>query len=187
MAAFRSRIELWAQVAGLFATAWLVWAIAIAPYRGVPGYLLFRIGWASWIAFCALAWSAFLAVILWLVTQHLAGEEEPPAMMRPASVAVWFAPATILVLQFSPMGLASGLVLAVSATRLLCAPSRTPGVETEPWRARVLSETEAPVDLLSRHRVPALLASAGFQVASISLWMGRPLPAAALFTMTAAL
>ena len=96
MAAFRSRIELWAQVAGLFATAWLVWAIAIAPYRGAPAYLLSRIGWASWIAFCALAWSAFLAVILWLVTQHLAGEEEPPAMMRPASVAVWFAPATIL-------------------------------------------------------------------------------------------
>jgi hypothetical protein len=85
------------------------------------------------------------------------------------------------------MGLASGLVLAVSAARLLCAPSRGPEVESVPWVARMLSEIEAPVDLLSRHRVPALLASAGLQVGSISLWMGRPLPAAALFTMTAAL
>jgi hypothetical protein len=73
MAAFRSRIEFWAQAAGLFATAWLVWAIAIAPYRGSRAYVLDRIGWASWIAFCALAWSAFLAVSIWLVSRHLAG------------------------------------------------------------------------------------------------------------------
>jgi hypothetical protein len=187
MAAFRSRIEFWAQAAGLFATAWLVWAIAIAPYRGSRAYVLDRIGWASWIAFCALSWSAFLAVSIWLVSRHLAGEEEPPATVGPASMAVWFAPATILVLQFSVTGLTAGLVLAVSAARLLCAPSRTPEVWSIPWRARVLTEIEAPVDLLSRHRTPALLASAGFQLASIALLTGHPLPAAALLVMTAAL
>ena len=186
MAAFRSRIELWAQVAGLFATAWLVWAIAIAPYRGAPAYLLSRIGWASWIAFCALTWSAFLALMLWLVARHLAGDEDSPAMMRPPSVAVWFAPATILVLQFSLTGLAAGLVLAVSAARLLSAPSRAPDIESVSW-ARLLGEFEPPVDPLSRHRIPALLASVGFQLAAVSLLIGHPLLAAALLVMASAL
>jgi hypothetical protein len=187
MAAFRSRIEFWAQAAGLFATAWLVWAIAIAPYRGAHAYLLARIGWASWIAVCALTWSAFLAVSVWLVTRHLAGEEEPPEMMGPPSMAVWFAPATILVLQFSLTGLTAGLVLAVSAARLLSAPPRGSQVWSMPWRARVLSEIPSPIDLLSRHRIPALLASAGFQLAGICLLTGHPVQAAALLVMTAAL
>jgi hypothetical protein len=129
MAAFRSRIELWAQVAGLLATAWLVWAIAIAPYRHTGGYLTARIASAQWIACCALAWSAFLALSLWLATRHLDDDDEPPTLMRLSSVAVWFAPATILVLQFSLTGLTAGLVLTVSAARLLCTPPRAPGLK----------------------------------------------------------
>ena len=191
MAAFRSRIELWAQVAGLLATAWLVWAITLAPYRGAHGYLLSRVGSALWIAFCALTWSAFVGLTLWLVKRHLNGDAAPPTPMRTFTAAVWwFAPATILLLQFSPTGLAAGLALVVSAARLLCAPSRTPdsaAVDTVPRVTRMLSETEAPVDLLSRHWFPALMASAGFQVAVISLLMGHPVPAAALLAMSAAL
>jgi hypothetical protein len=111
--------------------------------------------------------------------------------MRTFMAAVWwFAPATILLLQFSPAGLAAGLALMVSAARLLCAPSATPdseAFEPAPRVTRMLSEAEAPVDLLSRHWFPALMASAGFQVASISLLMGHPVPAAALLAMSAGL
>jgi hypothetical protein len=178
MAAFRSRIELWAQVAGLLATAWLVWAITLAPYRGAHGYLMSRVGSALWIAFCALTWSALVGLTLWLVKRHLNGEAAPPTPMRTFTAAVWwFAPATILLLQFSPTGLATGLALVVSAARLLCAPSRTAdseAFEPVPWG-------------LSRHWFPALMASAGFQVAAISLLMGHPVPAAALLAMSAAL
>src|SRR5580704_15267272 len=187
MAAFRSRIELWAQVAGLLATAWVVWAIAIAPYRGARAYLLFRIGWALWIAFCALAWSAFIGLTLWLVTRHFNGDADPPTTMRTSTAAVWFAPATILLLQFSPTGVAAGLALIVSAARLLCAPARTKDSETEQRVVRMLSEIEPPIDPLSRHRLLALLISIGAQVAALSLLTGHPLPAVALLAMTAAL
>jgi hypothetical protein len=187
MAAFRSRIELWAQVAGLLATAWVVWAIAIAPYRGARAYLLFRIGWALWIAFCALAWSAFIGLTLWLVTRHLNGDEDPPTTMRASTAAVWFAPATILLLQFSPTGVAAGLALIVSAARLLCAPARTRDPDSGQRVVRMLTEIEPPLDPLSRHRVLALLISIGFQVAAMSLLTGHPLPAVGLLAMSAAL
>jgi hypothetical protein len=160
MAVLRSRIELWAQVAGLLATAWLVWTVSVAPLR---------IGHALWIAFCALAWSAAIAMIVRQVMRHLHGEETDAAVSA-AAAAVWFAPATILLLQFTLPGLAAGLVLVVSASRLLCAPS-----------------VELPVDPLSRHFVPALGISVGFEAAALSLWMGHPLAAVALFVLSVAM
>jgi hypothetical protein len=41
--------------------------------------------------------------------------------------------------------------------------------------------------LLSRHWFPALLVSAGFQVAAIFLWMGHPIPAAAMLALSGGL
>src|SRR5260370_10167995 len=169
MAVLRSRIEMWAQVAGLAATAWLVWTVSVAPYRGTRVYLLSRVGHALWVAFCALAWSAAIAVMVRQVMRHL-HDDESDAAISATVAAVWFARATILLLQFTLPGLAAGLVLVVSAARLLCAPS-----------------VEFPDDRLARHFVPALGISVGFQVAALCLWMGRPLVAVALFVLSVAM
>src|SRR5260370_22327941 len=156
MAVLRSRIEMWAQVAGLAATAWLVWTVSVAPYRGTRVYLLSRIGHALWIAFCALGWSAAIGVVVRQVMRHL-HDEETDAAISATVAAVWFAPATILLLQFTLPGLAAGLVLVVSAARLLCAPS-----------------VELPVGPLSRHFVPALGLSVVVHASALCLAVGRP-------------
>jgi hypothetical protein len=161
MAVLRTRIEMWAQIAGLLATAWLVWPVSVAPLR---------IGHALWIAFCALAWSAVIAVTLRQVMQYLHAEESDAAISATAAAAVWFAPASILLLQFTLPGLTAGLVLVVSAARLLCAPS-----------------AHLPVDPLSGHFVPALGISVGLEVAALSFWIGHPLPAVALFVLSVAM
>ena len=80
MAAFRSRIESWAQAAGLLATAWVVWATAIAPFLGSQ-HLIDRIAWGIWLVLCALAWSAVVAVALLFVVEHL-NRDGAPATIR---------------------------------------------------------------------------------------------------------
>src|SRR3979490_1716815 len=75
MAVLRSRIEMWAQAAGLLATAWLVWTVSAGPLR---------IGHALGIAFCALAWSAAIAVLLRHVLRYLHAEEADAALSATA-------------------------------------------------------------------------------------------------------
>jgi hypothetical protein len=173
MPTLRRRVEFWGQVTGLLATAWLVWAISLSSYG--RGRLLARIGMALWIACCALAWSAVIAGMVQLVRRRLRGWEDHPAIR--ISAAVWFAPATILLLQFSLPGLSAGLALIVIAARLLSGPS---GAE-EIWYE------EQPVFLVSRHFIPVLGISTGFQLAAVAFWMGRPIMAAALFGMCVAM
>src|SRR5438094_8418785 len=108
MQAFRTRVEVWAQAAGLLATAWVVWATSIAPFWQSQ-HLIRRIGWGIALAIGALGWSAILAIALLFIFRQLNGDTAPESA-RP-SAAIWFAPATILLLQLSPIGLAAGLVL----------------------------------------------------------------------------
>ena len=57
-------------------------------------------------------WSAIVGLtLLWLI-RRLTRMDEAPATMR-LSALVWYAPATILLLQFSPMSWAAGLALVV--------------------------------------------------------------------------
>jgi hypothetical protein len=186
MAAFRSRLELWAQVAGLVATAWVVWTNFVVPHGGRE-HLADRIARAVAIAFCALGWSALIGLTLLLVIWRLSAEEAPPPMVRVSGV-IWLAPAAIMLLHFSPVDLAAGLVLIVSATRLFCAPSQiiNPLPLLPPPAVEIFGAGEPRVDLLSRHFVPVLLISATFQSAAACFLMGHPLMAIGLFMMSIA-
>jgi len=176
VSALRSRIELWAQAAGLFATAWLVWSTSVPPFWRQFGYiavLTFRIALALEIAVCALAWGAVIGLALNLMLWRL-NRAPLPAMSRTFAIAVWFAPATILILPFSPIGLTAGLTLAVSAARIICAPS-------------FMTESDAGIGAVSRDFVPAFVISAGFQAAIVSFLMSHVALAAGLLTVSAAL
>jgi len=135
------------------------------------------------IALDTLAWSAVLGLAVRFVIRHLNPHEET---LRSAAVAIWFAPATILILQFSLVGIASGLALVVSATRLLCPPRMRPAIGMY-VAGGVIASGELVVGRLARYFVLSILISAGFQAAIVAFVMGRRLPAALLLTMSAAM
>ena len=91
--------------------------------------------------------------------------------VRTSAAAVWFAPATILILQFSPVSLAAGLVLVVSASRLLCAREPVASLDAGPPNqvTTVVGTGALPVELLASHFPLALLISAGLQMAAASV------------------
>lgn len=108
------------------------------------------------------------------------------AASRAAATAIWYAPATILILQFSLAGVASGLALVVSATRLLCPQRMRPAI-AESGGAGVMASGELLVGRLARHFTLSIIISAGFQAAIVAAVMGRRLPAALLLTMSTAM
>ena len=126
----------------------------------------------------ALGWSAVLGLVTRLVVRHVDPREATP---RVAGVTIWFAPATILILQFSMVGVAAGLALVVSAARLLCPPSVRPTI-AEYGSLSVISAGELLAGRLARHFALSILISAGFQTAIVAFVMGRRLSATLLLT-----
>ena len=175
----RYRVELTAQVAGLFATGWIVWTTSVAPYaKGAR--LGPKIAWSLEIAFCALLWSAAIALALRMMMLSASFEDTPPTPLRVSAVAVWFAPAIILFLQFSPLGMAAGLALVVSAARLLSAPWRNPFPDAGPLPFAWAESSQ-------RYFRQTLIISTVFQIGALSLLLGRRAPACALLVMAAAM
>src|SRR5438034_1029214 len=131
MAPLRSRVELWAQCAGLFATGWLIWTASVAPYWHGGSHLIWRILEAFTLAFGALIWSAAMGLALTLVMRRL--DREPAASWGVRLLAMaWFAPAIVLFLPFSFVGVTTGLALIVTATRLFCQAEPGDAIEHHP-------------------------------------------------------
>ncbi|MGH9719228.1 MAG: hypothetical protein ACRD8O_03385 [Bryobacteraceae bacterium] len=168
MPAVLSRLAFWAQVAGIAATGWVIWVAWAPPH--MRGNLSFRIVWTAGLAIGALAWSAIMAIALILIRIAQDSRAAPPAF-RPSAAAVWFAPATLLLHQFTPTEAAAGLVLIVSATRLLC--------------AQVESDSRAPQ--LDRPMAWSFLIASGLQMACALVWMEHRLAAAGLLAFSTAL
>jgi hypothetical protein len=163
----KSRLEFWAQIAGLAATAWVVWAASIAPQwsRG-RGWRIFAD--AGTVALWALGWSLAMALTLRRIARRPA--EAGGETVGAAAAAAWFAPAVILLAQFTPVGIAGGLALVVNATRMLCVTG---------WAA--IGERHA------RNLALAVAASAGLQMAAVfysAEWRAR---SAALLALGVAL
>ena len=118
----------------------------------------------------ALAWSAVVVLVIWLVFRHLNPGEKPPAFPTPA-VAVWFAPATVLILDFSALQVMAGLAIAVGTSRLLCMPSAIGSVIVP-----------AP----ARHFVLALFVGFGVEAAGVAFVLHYHYRAAALIVLTTA-
>lgn len=162
-----SRVEVWAApLAGLVATGWVAWSAAIVPpMRNRFG---FRIAFALGIAVAALVWSAVIALTLRFLSRNLRRAEARPATPQTWALAVWFAPATILLLGFSPISVAAGLALVIGATRLVLAGA-------------------LPVEVLPRHFLPALVIATIFQAGAVSVIMSYRLPGAGLLAMSTAM
>jgi hypothetical protein len=99
--------------------------------------------------------------------RHLGLTETQARDLRASAIAIWYAPATLLLAQRSPIPVTSGIVLLVIATRLLCAN----------WTA------EAP----RRHFLPAFAAAGSLEAAAVSVLMLHPVQAAGFFELGGAI
>jgi hypothetical protein len=188
----RGRLTLLAEAASLYATGWFVWKFSISPQLAgsTPLQLM-----AHGMAFAAAAWlwSLIIAFLLHFAIGQVEQVDVVGATLRTSAAAVWFAPATILMIHLSPLALPVALVLVINATRLLYSEWRQIHPEPErvpilvPLSAGLLGAGELPVDFFPHHFGPALLIACTLQTAGAFELMRHTLAAAALFALSAAL
>jgi len=170
------RLESWAHVAGLAATAWLV-----VPHAGLLLFQRLLQGWV--VGSLALAWAVLVVFLLRMVVRHLSRVDVLPANFRVAGAGVWYAPAILLPLN--PAGVTAAVVLVMGATRLLCSSSEA--ADFTAWSdIKVLRAGELSMDVLPRHLAPALAVSAGLQGAVCLMLLGHPAAAAGLLSLSVA-
>lgn len=170
-----SGMVLFAQLASLVATGWIVWSV-VASSRWHPQSLAGLVTQAFVVAMLALVSTATLMTAFQLLGARSLGFDALRTSLRTARPAVWLAPTAILVLRWSPVALGAALVLVVSTTEMLYAQ----------W-ARHEGVARLPPDRSRKWlRASAYAVALGGQAAIVCLWMGVPLLAAALLCFSAA-
>src|ERR1051325_1442583 len=181
-----------AQVASLIFTGILIWNSAVRPrllFQPLPAIL----GHALLYAVLAWFFSALITVGLYFFIPGVDSQRMVWSTLRTAAVAVWFAPACILLSQLSPATLIAALVLVITATRLLYSEwmaSRPPGDrEPAPELPRPgLFNSDAPrPPVLTRELCTGLAAAVALQSGVISVWRHQPMLAGAWFVLSAAI
>ena len=176
------------QVAGLLGTACLIWFASVVPrlpYQSVGAIVMHALKYAC------LACVASIAIMLGLqlAIGRLSRRDAFRTALGTARTAVWFAPATILLLHLSPAALGAALALVVSATRLLYCQWR--GSHTHQESPVVVDSMNLglgyPRPLLVRELGPALTVSLSVQMSVVAALMGYLLLAATLVCLSAAM
>lgn len=131
--------------------------------------------------------SVAITLCLYLLIARSGRTDALVSALRTSSTAVWFAPATLLLTDLSPLALGAALVLVVSTTRLLYSQWRL----LHPENAVVSQPREpfdpAPYEKSVKSFAPALIASLGLEAGGVSVLTGDPLLAAVLFSTSAAM
>ncbi len=156
------------QVAGLAGTAYFVWMRSIAPRLPERDLSLIVI---DAFRYSVMAWALSAALLLGLCAV-VARRGALGLALRTSRVAVWFAPASLLLVDLSPAFVVPALVLVVSTTRLFYSQWQS----VEPGRGVVF-----------RRVWPALTAALALQSGAVSVSIGRPLQGAFLFVIAATL
>ena len=187
--ASRGYLLLGAQVASLFFTGCVVWTAVVAPslYRHSLPILIGRA-----VGFALLAWFWSAAMLVGLYYFFAEPVSNPVRRtLRTATAAVWFAPATILLVENSPAAMFAALILVVNATRALYSEWRLVQAEPDPplpvCRADGLFEAYAlSSPALLGQLAPGLTLALCIQAGAVAAAMQFPLPAAACFALAAA-
>jgi hypothetical protein len=184
----RRDLMLLVQVAGLLATAWLIWSISLIPRlnRESLADVITQTLAYTLLAFLA---SAVITVSLYLLIARSLSDDTIQMALRTSSTAVWFAAATILLTQLSLATLPAALVLVVSATRLLYSQWRLvhppePFLIAAPVQHPFFDPPPRPS---VRQLIPALAAALAIEAGVLVFPVGYPLLAAALFSLSVAM
>jgi hypothetical protein len=183
------RVGMLAQVASLLLTGFLIWQSAVRPQL-VFLPLSAVIGHA--LLYAALAWffSAAITFGLCLVLPGVSPRSAMGSVFRAASVAVWFAPACILLSQLSPASLAAAIVLVIAATRLLYREwtGGRPVPEPAPTpRLGLFGGFAVKRPVVTRALLTGLAAAVALQAGVVSVWWKHPMMAGAWFVLSASI
>jgi hypothetical protein len=180
----RRGLMLIAQVAGLFATAWTVWSVAVLP-RLSQQPLAEIVRTALVHAMFACGSGAAITLVLYLAIARTIRHDAVLLAVRTSATAVWFAPAAILLTALSPAAIGAALVLVVSATRLLYDQWRQsfPRSETPSVTVASLLFGPPPQSFRVWDFIPALIAAFALESAVLALSLGYPLLAGALICL----
>src|SRR5271157_1220391 len=189
---WRTHSALLVQVLSLLATGWVMWRVWSGPRSATQsfGYVLRT---AVTFTLFAWLWSAAIALLLHLAIRRVEKVDVIGATLRTSAVAVWFAPATMLLSSLSAWSIPAALVLVINATRLLYSqwqiiyPQEEIAPVLVPQAAGMLGAGELPVAILPRHLGPALAVSFGLQSGLAADLLRHPMLAAGLMTMSAAI
>jgi len=179
-----------AQIASLLVTGLLIWNSAVRPRLVFerPETILMHA-----LLYACLAWffAAVITFTLFLFLRGAASERFVWSIFRTAGVAVWFAPACILLSQLSPATLIAALLLVITATRLLYSEwtaGRPPGLARRAAPTSGLFggwDVRPPV--FTRELCTGIAAAVSLQAGVISVWRRQPLFAGAWFVLSAAI
>ena len=184
----RRRLVTLIQTVSLLATGWMVWSASLVPrlHRQTLGSLLLQVLGYTLLAW---AWSAVVAFGLYAILPLEDRAEMVPEVFRTAATAVWFAPAMILLSEFSPAALLAALVLVVYTSRLLYAqwrPAHWSEAPTRVFTAREPGEfkdCQLPQAFVWRQRLPALGVAFCLEAGAVAVAFHYPLLGAAWLCM----
>lgn len=172
------------EVGSLLATGWLVWSAALIPRlreRSLGSLLAEVVGYTL----LAWAWSVVVAIALYAIVPLEDRSDMLPNVFRTAATAVWFGPAMILLLAFSPASLLAALVLVVYTSRLLYAqwtPAIAANLPPRIYTAHqpgAFADCELPRGFVWQERMPALGVALCLQAGTIAIAVHYPLLGAA--------
>lgn len=186
----RDRLAIWLQVASLLCTGWFIWHTTAAAqwFHISVQWLLLQSALAAGAAWAA---SAAITLTLYALAMQWERADAIKAALRTSAVAVWFAPAVILLSQLSPAALAGALVLVVYTARLLYSQWQAihPAVELPTATVRVqrlFVSSELPESPMWKQMAPALTASFCVQTGVVATLFHYPLLAGIGYAMSAA-
>jgi hypothetical protein len=179
----RRNFALFIQIAGLIIGSWVV----LIGHRLMPPRFTWigLIGHALRYAFYTWAWSAAVTFLLYFTLSREERRDMAWNTLRVSSAAVWFAPAILLLSDWSPSTLAAGLVLTFAATRILYTQWRVmhpepPLERVEPALQSLFGRNDLPRRGFVRGIAPPLASAALLQLGIAEIGMNRRFPAAAL-------
>jgi hypothetical protein len=187
----QGRLGMAVQIVSLLATGVIIWNSVVGP-RLLRQPLSSVAGHALLYAALAWFWSAAITLCLYLVLPRAEAGRMVWSTLRTSAVAVWFAPACILLSQLSPVSLLAALALVVAATRLLYSEWLASSPPAAPVQAVTVpavgmfrwSDVRPPV--VTRELSTGISAALALQFGVVSVWKHQPLFAGFWFVLSAA-
>ena len=184
---FRSYFALGAQIASLFVTGCVVWAVLLSlePLPITFGRVL-GLSLLAW--FCC---AGMFAGMHFLLAEPITAQTVR-TLLRTSTIGVWFTPAAILLAEYSPAAMVAGLIVVVGATRVLYSEWRLAQGEPErplpaPGVHRLFEDYAHPAPALFKQLAPKFALTLLIQAGTVAVMMHYPLLAAACFALSAAL